>query len=380
MTATASEAAALVRATPTGRQAARARFPARPVPAAWPGTVQSRGQAQEQLTREPFVARSIHTEKIRRRGVTLLLDWLAEQPGATWQERWAASGADAAGAAWRNGPLRWLHGQGLSGGWRQDALASALLGAISADIVRPALSWLVVKPTGPGSLVRHLARARDPEGFARLKAACDADPHVSKISGSHTLYRAAEIAAAKGGGVGDITVGDVLELLDTELSTLAGAAGDVAVFYRMLHAAGVFGPDAPATLREIRSVGQRTPEELIDRYHLECRPIRDLLVEYLRERQPGLDYGSLRSLASMLGMLFWQDLERHNPGISSLHLPREVADAWKQRLRTKPKTVTTPDGEKVQIQVPRLNWWECLIPVRAFYLDLAQWAAEDPAR
>ncbi len=242
MTATASEAGALVRAVPTGRQAARARFPARPVPAAWPGTAQSRRQVQEQLTREPFVARSVHTEKIRRRGVTLLLDWLAEQPGATWQERWAASGADAAGAAWRNGPLRWLHGQGLSGGWRQDALASALLGAISADIVRPALSWLVVKPTGPGSLVRHLARARDPEGFARLKAACDADPHVSKISGSHTLYRAAEIAAAKGGGVGDIIVGDVLELLDTELSTLAGAAGDVAVFYRMLHAAGVFGP------------------------------------------------------------------------------------------------------------------------------------------
>ena len=380
MTAIASEAGALVRATPTGRQAARGRFPARPVPAAWPGTAQSRGQVQEQLTREPFVARSVHTEKIRRRGVTLLLDWLAEQPGAIWQERWAASGADAAGAAWRNGPLRWLHGQGLSGGWRQDALASALLGAISADIVRPALSWLVVKPTGPGSLVRHLARARDPEGFARLKAACDADPHVSKISGSHTLYRAAEIVAAKGGGVGDIIVGDVLELLDTELSTLAGAAGDVAVFYRMLHAAGVFGPDAPATLREIRSVGQRTPEELIDRYHLECRPVRDLLVEYLRERQPGLDYGSLRSLASMLGMLFWQDLERHNPGISSLHLPREVADAWKQRLRTKPKTVTTPGGEKVQTQVPRLNWWECLIPVRAFYLDLAQWAAEDPAR
>ena len=40
-------------------------------------------------------------------------------------------------------------------------------------------------------------------------------------------------------------------------------------------------------------------------------------------------------------MLFWQDLERHNPGISSLHLPAEVASAWKQRLRTKPKTITS---------------------------------------
>ena len=65
-------------------------------------------------------------------------------------------------------------------------------------------------------------------------------------------------------------------------------------------------------------------------------------MDYLRERQPALDYGSLKTLACNLGMLFWQDLERRNPGISSLHLPAEVADAWKQRLRTKPKMITGP--------------------------------------
>jgi hypothetical protein len=86
------------------------------------------------------------------------------------------------------------------------------------------------------------------------------------------------------------------------------------------------------------------------------------------------------SLACDLGMRFWQDLERHNPGISSLNLSREVADAWKERLRTKTETVTGPDGTTAQVQVPRLNYWECLIPVRAFYLDIAQWAADDPAR
>jgi hypothetical protein len=32
------------------------------------------------------------------------------------------------------------------------------------------------------------------------------------------------------------------------------------------------------------------------------------------------------------------------------------------------------------IYVPRVNYRQCLIPVRAFYLDLAQWAAGDPAR
>ena len=128
---------------------------------------------------------------------------------------------------------------------------------------------------------------------------------------------------------------------------------------------GVFGTDAPATLRELRTTGQRTPEQLIDRYGLVCRPIRDLLVDYLKERQPALDYTSLNSLANFLGGLFWADLERHHPGIDSLHLPPEVAEAWKQRLRTVPKTIRAPDGRTTETQVPRINYRECLTPVRA---------------
>ena len=64
-------------------------------------------------------------------------------------------------------------------------------------------------------------------------------------------------------------------------------------------------------------------------------------MDYLRERQPGLDYNSLRALAYYLGKRFWKDLELHHPGIDSLHLPAEVAAAWEQRLRTQTKTVTT---------------------------------------
>ena len=74
--------------------------------------------------------------------------------------------------------------------------------------------------------------------------------------------------------------------------------------------------------------------------------MRDLLVDYLCERAPALDYSSLRALAADLGNVFWKDLERHHPGIDSLHLPAEVAAGWKQRLRTRAKTVTTAAGEK----------------------------------
>jgi integrase len=369
----------VVGAALTGREAARARYPARPVPAAWPATGQARGQVQDRLTRAPFAAGNAGTEQMRRRGLAFLLDWLEAQPGTTWQERWLASGADRAGAAWRQGLAGWLQAQGLPAAWRQETAAAALLSVISADVVRPALGWLVAKGTGQGGLVRHLARARDPEGFARLRAVCDAGPHLSRTSGSHTVYRAAEIVAAKGGQLAGITVGDLLELLDTESATLTSVT-DVAVSYQLLRSMGIFGPGAPGSLREIRSTGPRTPAELIGRYHLTCRPVRDLLIDYLSERQPAMDYGSLKSLAGILGMLFWQDLERHNPGISSLHLPADVAGAWKQRLQTKPTTITSAAGGKTQAQVTRLNYQGCLIAVRAFYLDLAQWAAEDPGR
>lgn len=113
----------------------------------------------------------------------------------------------------------------------------------------------------------------------------------------------------------------------TAYRTIHGTSvGATHLFYATLHAMGVFGDQAPATLRELRTAGQRTPKEMIDRYRLVCRPIRDLLVDYLRERQPVLDSTSLESLANYLGNLFWADLERHHPSLDSLALPVEVAD------------------------------------------------------
>jgi len=110
----------------------------------------------------------------------------------------------------------------------------------------------------------------------------------------------------------------------------------------MLREAGVLGEQAPPTLRHLRTAGQRTPEHMIDRYHIACRPVRDLLVDYLKERQPALDYNSLETLANSLGNRFWADLEAHHPGIDSLRLEPKVASAWKQRLRTKPKRSPPP--------------------------------------
>jgi len=363
-------------------EAAPVRFPPRALQASWPATRQSREGLLARLSAAPFVLEKRDKQVRRAVGVRLLVDWLADQAGRTWQERWVASGADAAGSGWREVPAEWLRAHGDRSPWRRDSLVGAVPVVIAADVVRPSLAWLVGggPARGGGLFVRAMTASRDPDGFARLAAACAADPGVSAVARSQTLYRAAMIMAAKGGTLVDITVGDVVELLDAQLELHTSAAAGRVLLYRLLHQMGIFGPAAPPTLRALRTDGQRSPEELIDRYRLVCRPVRDLLVDYLRERQPALDYNSLDSLANFLGSLFWADLERHHPGIDSLHLSVEVATAWKRRLRTITKTIITPTGEKAPVAVERINYRECLTPVRAFYLDLAHWAVEDPGR
>jgi hypothetical protein len=364
-----------------GTQApARSVPPARPPEVAWPATRHDRQETLARLTRPPFVLANWVSQGGRRLGLGLLLDWLEAQPGATWQDRWLASGADADGSGWRQRLATWLGEHGYDTQHRRDVTGRAMLVLISADVIRPSLGWLITATFRRGALVGDIATCRDPEGFARLRALCEADPSVPPAMTSRTLYRAAQLLAAKGGSLREITIGDVTELLAVEAALRGTGIGGTHLFYRTLRTLGIFGDQAPATLRELRSSGQLTCEELIDRYRLACRPIRDLLVDYLRERQAALDYTSLVSLANFLGKLFWADLERHHPGIDSLHLLPEAADAWKQRLRTVPKTIRTPDGCRAEIQIPRINYRECLTPVRAFYLDLAQWAVEDPAR
>jgi integrase len=350
------------------------------VAADWPATRQERGAVQERLTSGVFVLPNADSQDKRVRGLSWLLDWLADQPGQTWQQRWMASGADAAGGAWRQVPIAWQRQRGREARWLRAELSGALVTVICGDLVRPSLSCLVAGAAGKGSLTRNLARTRDPAGFARLGQLCDADPHVTAVAASLTLRRSAEIIAAKGGMLADITVGDALELMDREAESFSCPVKDHKVFYRMLRELGIFGDQAPERLRAFRTAGQLTPGELVDRYRLHCRPVRDLLVDYLSERQPAMDYTSLKNLAYYLAQRFWADLEQHHPGIDSLHLTKDVAAAWKQRQRIKPQMITSAAGQKSVVMVERVGYRQCLTPVRALYLDLAQWAIEDPGR
>ncbi len=357
------------------------RFPPRPAPASWELTSQPKPQVVGRLLAPPFPTGRRNMDQERRRGLARVLDWLEQQPGDTWQDRWITSGADAAGnPAWRGLLASWLAAAGR--GPRDPEHVSLLAGRavmllVCADVIRPSLGWLLA-PATPSGLSAEMTRVRDPAGFAALAAVCQAD-HVNSHTTQLALRRVAAILAAKGGQVAEITVGDCLELLQIAGDLLRSSDATSPYFYQLLRAAGIFGGTAPPG-RALKTQGQLSCEQLIDRYGIACRPVRDLLVDYLRERQPAVDYATLHKLSSTLGRLFWRDLELHHPGIASLRLPAEVAAAWKQRITTKTTRSPSADGRVTEATAPRLNAFDHLVMVRAFYLDLAQWAADDPAR
>ncbi|MBF6302667.1 site-specific integrase [Nocardia amamiensis] len=352
-----------------------AQFPTRPSAAALDEEL-TVDEAVDRADEPQFRSPCESTRFRRRRGTRALLRWLANYPGDTWQQRWQASGAEAEQKNWTAAPLESLAAQDSK--VRKDELCSGLIMLAITRVIHLSPAFLLTM-TRTRHWVAAVGEYRDPAGFAHLRAEADAGIWESG-NGFLARWQIAILILAKGGGVRDITVGDCLEL--RQLDITMGLRGQPRyLFYALLHSAGIFPPGAPATLRGITTFGgQYSIERLIDRYQLANREIRDLLVSYLAERQAALDYGSLEDLARTLGLHFWKNLETHHPGIDSLHLAPEVARAWKERLRTRVQRKRRADGTVIEAVVPRVSYFQLATVIRAFYLDIAQWAMEDPVR
>lgn len=238
------EVPAPVRLRREARQAAwdasRTGFPARPDPADWPATHLAREPVLGLITRPPFTLPNPGTRNMQVRGAGLALDWLAGFPGGTWQQRWHASGAEDAGAGWKQDCAGWMDARGVHAGNRMDELSIGLILAVCADIVRPGLPWLTASGVSPGALARNLGRTRDQAGLSRLRKAID-DGAVSVGARHAAIRRAAVIMAAKGGTLAEIAAGDFLELLDAERAARSRTRDYSAVSWRLLRRAGAFG-------------------------------------------------------------------------------------------------------------------------------------------
>lgn len=329
-----------------GVETLRRRFPPRLPETFWPHTAQSRDEVLQRLDGPVFRAECRTTQVPRLRGARKLLDWLATFSGDTWQQRWLASGQEElSGAQWARLPTEWLTAQGESA--HTGILGSGLFMLICADVIRPSTAWLISR--GSCTLATGMVNYRDGDGFAALGRVITADPAIINANAQPAKARIAVILASKGGRIADITVGDCVEFYDVHSRVRPQGAPGKKLFSVLLHRMGVFGTDAPATLRTLcgPAQGQFSTTELVDRYHLQPGPIRELIIDYLTERRPSLDYSTLNRLALELAGLFWADLEHHHPGIASL------ASVTGRDLRVEgPPEDQDPDGHRPDYRRP----------------------------
>ena len=183
-----------------GSRRARRRRPGRP-----PGSRASRCWSGCSRRRSGWATAT--SQANRKAGMIQLVDWLESLPGGTWQERWAASGAEDGRADWRGRPRPVAQGTGPGSRRRSragcDPLGTGMLLLVMRDVLRPGLPFLLTAASR--HLAAEMARTRDPAGFAGWRAVCETVP-ASPVA-TRAFRRIAAIMAAKGGAVADITVG-----------------------------------------------------------------------------------------------------------------------------------------------------------------------------
>ena len=317
----------------------------------------SRGEVLTLVSRLPF-------ERSRRNGhfsrplygAAKVLDWLVIHPGGGWQERWVTSGADR-GVAW----VREITAED-SRSWstNRDEIFSGVHYLLLARVIQPSYDFIAAYRLRLGAF-RKLWR---PDLFAALdeSASQQGMDHGQAFDGIRIVTK---IVLHTGKDIDELTADDVREFWDWHRGRYGRAERGQHAAWDLLRGIGVLSADL--VLTNSRRKGQVSPAELVDQYKVRNPQIREVLVRYLEERRPGLDYTTVRDLAASLAGLFWADIEQHHPEVTSLHLPADVATAWKERIRF----LKTRPGQA------RRDPIHTLTTVRAFYLDLQEWALED---
>ncbi|MEV6849894.1 hypothetical protein [Actinoplanes sp. NPDC051411] len=299
----------------------------------------------------------------RRRNARTILNWLARHPGDGWQARWLASGADGANLDWLDAVTA---GDPHSETTRHDEIRDGLVGLLLGRVVLP--SYDMVHSYRANMLFHRVRQIFRPDLFDRLQVAAD-ELHFEGRHIDDAFTAIAKVLLHTGKNVDQITTEDLFELRAWAQRRRKNAFKGLTEAWDLLRHIGVL--PVTVTLRAAAREGQRPTAELVDRYGTRPGPIRDMLIRYFEHRRPAMDYSSFRDLIGTVVGNFWADIERHYPEIDTFDLPVEVADAWKQRLRF----IRRPGKEPT----PRRTYLDMLQQVRAVYLDLQEWALEDPS-
>lgn len=291
-------------------------------------------------------------------GVRRILQWLDRFDGDTWEQRWLASGADLAPRTWRSS---------VTPRTPESSVAQGVNALLVARVLRPSYGWQLASKAG-AHLPQRMLTVNEAEQLERLRAL----PAYRSALLRHQYDAEAclsRVLIRTGKRLHEIRGEDLLFYADVVRTSGRNRREHLA--WELLVALGPFAGE-PLTLRAAWSAKgntrQHSVETLVDRYGLPAGAVRDLLVDYLRELKPAMDYGSLEGWAYRLVRLFWWEVLQINPHQADLRLAPEVAAEWRERL------AVTTDG------LPRREIHSILFAVRGMYRDLAEWSHDEPAR
>ncbi len=296
----------------------------------------------------------------RLRGARRVLTWLESMPGEGWQDRWLAAGADE--------DLGWVNqltdGDPRSDKHKRNEMMRGLAALLLCQLVQPSYPFL--SRYKAAKLFTDVQTHVSPEVFAQVCAAAG-ERAMTADQTRLSLTILAKMVLHTGRDLDHLIAEDFHELRAWGAQGRCNRTIGIHGAWDLLRDVGALAETQP--LRPALQAGQRPTAELVDRHRIACQPIREVLIRYLGQRRPALDYSSFRQLVGALAGRFWADIEKHHPGIDTLELPADVADTWKQRLLH----VTKPDG-RARVRKNRLD---ILSRVRSFYLDIQEWALED---
>ena len=197
-------------------------------------------------------------------------------PGTPGRKNGWPAGRTPPALSWTDLPLK---DRVPARGHQRDELCAGLILLVAGQVLRPGYRWLLRQRQ---ALMLAEARAAiDPDGFRGLEVRARAAIGWARADAVNKLTW---MVICKGGLVSDITVGDCIELAAAlQEIHFRGSAGRP-LFYALLKETGVLPASAPARFRALRVEGRRSIEQIVDKSGIECRPVRDLLVEYFTER------------------------------------------------------------------------------------------------
>lgn len=332
---------------------------------AGPHDTSSRGEVLALVRKNPAWPSAPNQVNRTLEGVSWALDWLLTFRGEGWRDRWVASGADT-------NPLGWLTERRQGDRRMQKTIRVIAIGGMRTLIVsRVVLPGYAFFSNWKTSGYRLIIAQQDATLLTRMQAFA-LQTESSENEKANAWRMLAKMLLHTGKDLPELSAEDIFELrAHNQVGPTSGTPA-LGLVWGMLSSVGIF--PAESTLRGALRLGQQKPDEMVDRYGISPGPVRDLLVRYLEERKTSVDYTTIKSNARMLVGNFWADLEYHNPelvGADSIALPKAMVSAWKERL----SVIVTRDG----LLRPRSEFLDILLTVRCFYLDLRDWALNDPS-